>query len=1164
MNKKFLSAILFGALMVTSTGTFVSCKDYDEDVENLQTQVDTNKSAISALESQLSSLNNAGADAKAKAESALAKAEAAKAAGDKATAAAEEAKAAVAQAKAEAIAETIAQVEALIKAANEMNAEALNAAIQVVAGRVDGLEADLAETIKSLVAADQQSLTAIMALIEDLDVQKAALEKMEALLGSSSSNEALKAEIDGMKADLETIVVELDNKIGEVAKVANRVDDLEEALAAQFESQQEWVNIVANAAQALADDMGAANEQIDELWAEINGEGANSIRTQLGQLALQLGDLNTLHTMVGRRLTSTVFVPDFYVDGIPTIKFTTLMYDPQAFDPTHAEGSYNAQNEGSTTEAIAKTMYISNKNTTAKYRLNPTGVFPEDIKLPSFICMTAENQTRGANSAEKVNSPVGVVQGQDINIDKENDLLILKIEKTDLTQPLYGSDWSKETPLEVEKFYQVALKTPIADQHLTEGETEAYVYSEYVRVAEVTVRPYLEKVLESTKGGVVEEYKALEAFAAAKTNTEAPANGDGTEITTDQHYVDSVSLYRSNPGEMISWKIPYDQKVDLNKLVYACELPVGEFDPAKMHNKLDMDAYGLEFRFAIAEKECITIAGDDENSNGTDQQKFAEINGSILSSKVYTVGQGGTSVTAVGREPIIRIELRDKANDKLIAQRYMKIKWVKETAKKEVTFDQFVENFDCAGFEGRIKTQPMNEKIYHFMGMTKKEFHAVYTNIEKVSGIGSVEEVINKEEGVESYNIVWSMTSVEVGAIWTALYKDSYKITFKYTDPTGEHPELYINLSAKIVMPTVGVWGHNLVYWKNDNYFTFKVNPIVYKNSEAEATCNIWTNLLNGFVDKNQKFPATGELADVLWSAFDNKKEAYAFEPAGLRFELDVEKLNKEPYIYYDEDGKKMTATWSEDKTILYLDKIDAAYIYNTDGSEFRAENYNIVLAEEEASYEGDYTETANPTKAAKALVGKEIPMKIVADLCGDNLNVNTVKAYEAHIIEPLTMDPKVEGEWTDAEIDGSRVGINGVEVYKDWNNYFVCSDATMTAGRKDGRTGYEEELYQYYKVKELVWPIDDEEKLSLHATTNLVNDGKGNLIPGNTEEGLLPSNVTITLDKVNNELVYWNHSGTPVNTAYNVYITIEGGYKWQTIKKKLCIKVNPSAGSVN
>ena len=50
MNKKFLSAILFGALMVTSTGTFVSCKDYDDDIENLQTQIDKNTSAIAELQ----------------------------------------------------------------------------------------------------------------------------------------------------------------------------------------------------------------------------------------------------------------------------------------------------------------------------------------------------------------------------------------------------------------------------------------------------------------------------------------------------------------------------------------------------------------------------------------------------------------------------------------------------------------------------------------------------------------------------------------------------------------------------------------------------------------------------------------------------------------------------------------------------------------------------------------------------------------------------------------------------------------------------------------------------------------------------------------------------------------------------------------------------------
>ena len=49
MNKKFLSAILFGALMVTSTGTFVSCKDYDDDITNLQEQISANSTAIAEL-----------------------------------------------------------------------------------------------------------------------------------------------------------------------------------------------------------------------------------------------------------------------------------------------------------------------------------------------------------------------------------------------------------------------------------------------------------------------------------------------------------------------------------------------------------------------------------------------------------------------------------------------------------------------------------------------------------------------------------------------------------------------------------------------------------------------------------------------------------------------------------------------------------------------------------------------------------------------------------------------------------------------------------------------------------------------------------------------------------------------------------------------------------
>lgn len=53
MNKKYLSVILFGALMLGTTGTFTSCKDYDDDINNLQEQVDGIKADLEALQAQV-------------------------------------------------------------------------------------------------------------------------------------------------------------------------------------------------------------------------------------------------------------------------------------------------------------------------------------------------------------------------------------------------------------------------------------------------------------------------------------------------------------------------------------------------------------------------------------------------------------------------------------------------------------------------------------------------------------------------------------------------------------------------------------------------------------------------------------------------------------------------------------------------------------------------------------------------------------------------------------------------------------------------------------------------------------------------------------------------------------------------------------------------------
>ncbi|WP_298074919.1 hypothetical protein [uncultured Bacteroides sp.] len=53
MNKKYLSVILFGTLMLGTTGTFTSCKDYDDDITNLQTQVDGIKADLKALQAKV-------------------------------------------------------------------------------------------------------------------------------------------------------------------------------------------------------------------------------------------------------------------------------------------------------------------------------------------------------------------------------------------------------------------------------------------------------------------------------------------------------------------------------------------------------------------------------------------------------------------------------------------------------------------------------------------------------------------------------------------------------------------------------------------------------------------------------------------------------------------------------------------------------------------------------------------------------------------------------------------------------------------------------------------------------------------------------------------------------------------------------------------------------
>ena len=144
MNKKFLSAILFGALMVTSTGTFVSCKDYDDEIDNLQGQIDKLASKED-LSSQIATLQSALSSAASNASDALAKATAAETAAKAAGDAAAEAKA----------------------AADKAAAEAETNAIAAVQTKLDSVKAELEEAIANGVAENKEVLEEMVAKVEE-------------------------------------------------------------------------------------------------------------------------------------------------------------------------------------------------------------------------------------------------------------------------------------------------------------------------------------------------------------------------------------------------------------------------------------------------------------------------------------------------------------------------------------------------------------------------------------------------------------------------------------------------------------------------------------------------------------------------------------------------------------------------------------------------------------------------------------------------------------------------------------------------------------------------------------------------------------------------------------------------------------------------------------
>ena len=326
MNKRFLSTLLTGAIFLAATSMFVSCKDYDDDIKNLQAQIDKAalKSEVEALQATLSQVQ---ANAATKAELAAAKSElaadikkaqdAADAAGQKAAQAiTDAAKAQSAAAAAQAFAETVKLTADAAKALAE--AATTKDDLATAKNELTGLITDAQETADAALALAQAAATKTE-LKEAVDkLTKAAAD------AQATADEALKiAKAAATKADFDAAVERLTKAAADAQAAADAaqadVDALEEIAATKDElakakdELKEFAKAVAKEAKDAADAVSAALAEAIAAQAQVDAEQTEALKScatqeAVASLASSLNEqLDELKDAISKTATEAAF-----------------------------------------------------------------------------------------------------------------------------------------------------------------------------------------------------------------------------------------------------------------------------------------------------------------------------------------------------------------------------------------------------------------------------------------------------------------------------------------------------------------------------------------------------------------------------------------------------------------------------------------------------------------------------------------------------------------------------------------------------------------------------------------------------------------------------------------------------------------------------------------
>lgn len=539
MKRKYLSALLMGTLTVASMSTFTSCKDYDDDISNLQGQIDKLATAdqlvqkvselqalISSNQSGISSLETKLAEVKATADSKATLDQVKEILADYAT-------------NKNVTDEANKIVNAAIKALQEKDIAELKAAI----------EAAKTEALKGVEEAKQANADVLKNLTENYsttaETQTALNTAIEALKADNAK--ALKEAVDKIYKDLEAYAKQADlktvaDKVAEVEKaLANKVDDktldtkvaeLNKAIKDAKDENAGKIADLAKTVKTAGDNLTKVQQNLTNVEAAVKTLGTGfdekntvaaaieAIKTQLGTPDLKLGTLDERLAAIELALKGDDS------DKLPGLKAQIEAIDKQLKDII---GEY--------TTMVTSVELVASYSGAGDLGHN-LGYSGRSINLDMIHGLVAESSIFGDEVSDKIKDPISYEKGQDV---KDDNSIIVRINPV-------NAELTKNT-----KIVLLNSKGESLEDYVTVGEPSKYTDLITSRAASVSTGLWKLPV-HVAKGVSKDDFKkAVTAengntilYAVAVKNTETQKDAEDRYVVSTYDVKPSYEDFKAN------------------------------------------------------------------------------------------------------------------------------------------------------------------------------------------------------------------------------------------------------------------------------------------------------------------------------------------------------------------------------------------------------------------------------------------------------------------------------------------------------------------------------------------------------------------------------------------------------------------------------------------